>query len=97
MSEPMQLTIDGREVPMSGLRPAPLTVAQREILRAMRTTGTIRPLNAGRIMHAHREHGCWYCSTGVCKHASSDGWSALRRLERRGLVKHPDRGRWLSV
>ena len=86
----LQLTTDGREVPLRLVnRQAPrLTPAQRDIVTIMLIEhGTIRCRTAGMIMHEHRGHH-------RPRYYSSDGWSALRRLEKRGLVHHPKRGVW---
>lgn len=102
-----QLTFDGREVDLARQSIVrPLNECQREILRVLRSAGSIRPVNAGFIVHAHRvgEHAEKHAarprpspSHGCCHFASSDGWLALRRLERRGLVRNPSRGLWVLV
>ncbi len=103
---PAQLTIDGREVPLEQLQadaaPAPLSAAQHEVLRTMRAAGAIRSVVAGRIMHAHREHGCarsrWEPVNGLgcCRYAAADGRDAMLRLEARGLCRR-DRERRIWV
>lgn len=96
-----QLTLDGREVDLTKA-PRPLNESQREILRVARSAGAIRPVNAGRIVHAHRtgppaELHAVRPSTrsACCRFASSDGWDALQRLRKRGLVRNPSRGLWV--
>jgi len=97
----VQLTLDGREVPVpSADQPratAPLTASQREILLWIRDHGQIRSVEAGAIVHAHRTLPC--CSRygrsrpdgiGCCKWAASDGGDALKRLMGRGLVRRGD-------
>lgn len=92
MNGAMQLTIDGREVPYEAAaaeRNMPmLTISQRMILERIDSQGGIRPLDAGDIAHG------MYRATRS-RYASSDGVSALRRLARRGLVKHRRRGWWV--
>ncbi|HZV74643.1 MAG TPA: hypothetical protein VFF79_13070 [Conexibacter sp.] len=98
----MQLAIDGSEVPMARVRPARVTPAQREILRALRMLGELRSWQAGRILHAHREHGCRQQESAshrggaetCCGYCSSDGGAAMKRLARRGVVERVERGRW---
>lgn len=98
-----QLTLDGREVDLTKA-PRPLNESQREILRVARSAGAIRPVNAGRIVHAHRAlryvglHADRRSSArqlGCCRFAASDGWDALERLRKRGLVRNPSRGLWV--
>lgn len=91
MSSPlMQLTLDGREVDRPA-RPRPLTDRQREVLRYVRAHGIVRPLDVGRMVHAGRSQA------PSPPYYSSDGYDALRRLERRGLVTRQARGRWVAV
>jgi len=91
-----QLGLDGRETPHPVRRPQPLTQRQREVLAYVRATFPVRPVDVGKLMHAGRERACSTCSLlGLhCRHASSDGYDALRRLERRGLVVRERRGMW---
>lgn len=88
MSGEPQLTLDGREIPTedvatrsssTGLNPA-----QREILAHLHRHGSIRPVDAGRIVHAARGPG-----RSKRAHWSSDGHQALKRLAARGLVQPP--------
>ena len=97
MSAAMQLTLDGREVPISGTRTPAFTDAQTEILRALRLYGIITSTAAGRILHAHRKYGCAGCRADRCYFASSDGCDALKRLAERGLVRRVARGRWKAT
>jgi hypothetical protein len=77
--------------------------AQKEILRLAGEPDGVTPSVAGRILHAHRNHGrgCraiakppsqaatdWR-GTGdaCCPWMASDGWDALKRLRARGLVE----------
>jgi DNA-binding MarR family transcriptional regulator len=92
-----QLTLDGREV-QRPTRTVALTARQREVLRFVRTLGDVRPLEIGVLMHVGREQPCRVCGEyGHCRHASSDGFDALRRLEQRGLVYRERRGHWRAV
>jgi hypothetical protein len=95
-----QLTIDGGEVPYPPPRPRPLTASQREIIRWTKAHGEIRSSEAGSAVHAWRTRGT--CGRplaieclGCCEHAASDGYGACKRLERRGLLRHAGRGRWV--
>lgn len=97
MSEMAQLTFDGREVPIDKSTAPVFSAAQTEILRAIRLYGIITSTAAGRILHAHREHGCRHCRAGECPYASSDGCDALKRLAERGLVRRVARGRWKAL
>lgn len=96
-----QLGLDGTEVPYPVRRPTPLTDRQREILAYVRLHGVVRPVEVGRMMHFGRKHphGAVLllppAPLGCCEHASSDGCGALRRLERRGLVRRVARGQWV--
>lgn len=104
----MQLTLDGREVEhiTVGRPGAPLTGLQREILRELAARGEITTVAAGTLVHrARRAQGghCGiggrdgrYSGAGCCAYAAADGLEALKRLERRGLVAHPQRGRWVA-
>lgn len=58
--------------------------------------GLVRPIEVGSIMHAGRPDPCDrpLVGRGCCRYASSDGFDALRRLERRGLVERVRRGQW---
>lgn len=99
----LQLDMTGGEATMTAVRRAnhPLTTAQREILRELRLRGTLRSLDAGVILHAHRPTGP--CRPPVdgrspcCEHASSDGSDALKRLAARGLCKSAGAGLWIEV
>lgn len=96
ISEHRQITIDGREVAYPPPRPVTLTDAQRAILGAARAAGEITTRFAGEVMHGARgwcredEGGSRSC----CRASTRDGYRALARLERRGLVTHVARGRW---
>lgn len=70
------------------------TPAQREILRFIQNYGAITSTQAGVIVHAHRENGCYSCRRGTCRWVSSDGTDAMTRLRNRGLVKRHHRGLW---
>ena len=96
-----QLTIDGREV-ASVRPPRPLTERQREVLRFIRQRGLVRPFEVGVMMHAGRRHPYGFIlakprAKACCQYASSDGYDALRRLERRGLVRREGRGQWVPL
>jgi hypothetical protein len=108
---PPQLQLGGGEVPTeqaqrssSAGRGAALSYAQRAILRKIEDQGSIRPVEAGVIVHAHRGTGC--CGFGAaadrykgggkacCGYASSDGSAALKRLRERGLVQQRQDRSW---
>lgn len=95
-----QLTVDGREIPLlpdgriaTRLRLGP---NQREVMRRLGLHGSIRAVQAGRIIHQGRGHcGCGrkdragrYHGEGCCAYASTDGSDLLRRLEKAGLVQN---------
>jgi hypothetical protein len=94
----MQLTIDGAEVRHPPPRPRPLTAAQAEIVRWTRAHGEIRSSEAGSALHAQRDSSCGkplsYKCLGCCEYAASDGYSACKRLEARGVLRHVGHGRW---
>jgi hypothetical protein len=92
-----QLTIDGREVEVP--RIYPLSNRQRELLRFIRSHGVVRPIQVGMLMHRGRANPCLLCLLHgtPCQYASSDGYDALARLARRGLVMRIQRGRWTAV
>ena len=96
----LQLTIDGREVEHPPPRgPSTRTPAQRELVRLLRL-GSLRTVEAGLVVHAHREDGCARkphhgpLARSCCVYCSSDGLAAMRRLERRGLAKRVRKGIW---
>jgi len=106
---PPQLRIDGGEVTSeqaartsrAGRGGGGLSYAQKAILRKIEEQGSIRAVEAGVIVHAHRGRGCWRkknepSATGdrykgggesCCAFASTDGSSALKRLRERGIVR----------
>lgn len=105
---PPQLRIGGGEVSTeqarrtsSAGRGGALSHAQRAILRVIEENGSIRAVEAGVIIHAHRNRGCWRKKNepsatgdrhkgggkGCCAFASTDGSMALKRLRDRGLVE----------
>lgn len=106
---PPQLTIDGGETTTeqalrtSARRPG-LSGAQRAILNVIQAEGSIRAVEAGVIVHAHRGRGCCGHGAGAdrykgggkacCGYASTDGASALKRLRQRGLVKQREDRSW---
>lgn len=73
------------------------TDAQREILRFIQNYAAITSTQAGVIVHAHREGGCYSCRRGTCPWVSSDGSDAMKRLRKRGLVKRHHRGVWVMA
>lgn len=101
-----QLGLDGSETPYPMRRLRPLTDRQREIVGLMRACGgSVRPLEVGRLMHSGTKHPAGSYALIVdaatvsgplscCKYASTDGHSALRRLEQRGVVYRMRRGLW---
>src|SRR6516165_5864756 len=99
MTTGLQLTLDGRAellVRTPG-RLAPLTAAQRVILRALADRETIRSTEAGRIVHAHRDPPCDRCRRGCCGFTSTDCSDALKRLAKRGLVRRIAAGLWTTT
>lgn len=96
-----QLGLDGHETPYPMRKTRPLSDRQREVLRWMRTFESVRPFQVGRMMHAAGKHPIgWILASGTgpcCKHASSDGSDALRRLAKRGLVERVRRGSWRLI
>jgi hypothetical protein len=89
VSPPMQMTTDGREVTIAAsMQHRRLSPAQRDVMRMIRHMGTLRSVEAGKILLAHRipPRGEQY--------AGSDGSRLMKRLERRGLVKKVKRGLW---
>lgn len=87
-----QLGLDGTETTHPVTRPQRLTERQRELVAYMRARGVVRPREIGVLMHAGRT-----TIASKLQHASSDGYDALRRLERRGLVEHVARGAWKLI
>lgn len=84
-----QLGFDGSETTHPVRRPRRLTDRQRELVSYMRARGVVSPREVGVLMHAGRT-----TIASKLRYASSDGYDALRRLERRGLVERIARGRW---
>jgi len=103
-----QLRIDGREVDHDRVvaQQAPLTAAQGAIIGHIRDHGSIRSVEAGVIVHLHRDRPCTlaggsradaYRGTGIacCAYAGTDGLEAMKRLAERGLVERAGiAGRW---
>lgn len=91
-----QLTIDGAEVPLAAvpvaarLRSPKLTPTQRGVLEHLRAEGSIRPVDAGRILYHNQ--GQEFRD----RYASADGSEVLRRMALRGLVHREGRGRWVA-
>jgi hypothetical protein len=110
---PSQLGLDGSETPHEQVvkvtRPKPsLNGAQRAILRVIESEGTIRPVEAGVVVHAHRSQPCRLAGAAgadrykgggkaCCAYASSDGVEALKRLRARGLVERKGKGQYGAV
>ena len=114
---PPQLKIDGGEVSSEQARRTSragrlpgLNTAQREILNQIHEDGNIRSVEAGVIIHSHREFPCGrkvgagsYTGPktagriGCCGYASADGLEAMKRLEKRGLVKRQVDGLWVAA
>lgn len=100
-----QLTLDGGEVERPQTHGQPLSPAQEEVLRALRSAGSIRSVEAGVILHRLREKGCAVGrrtesfegrGIGCCAYAAADGNELLKRLMERGLVaRSGERGRWV--
>ncbi len=100
-SSAWQLRLDGSEVPHETVaqQREQLTDAQRMILRKIGEDGGIRPVDAGRILHSNRaddRHRNPDPGRACCKWASADGVDALKRLGRRGYIRHRRRGWWIS-
>ena len=87
-----QLGLDGSETTHPVRHPRPLTERQRELVAFIRLQGVVSPREVGVIMHAGRTS-----IAGKLRFASSDGYDALHRLERRGLVERITRGRWQLI
>jgi hypothetical protein len=91
-------------------RDAHLTESQRVILETIRREGSIRSVEAGNIVHARRTPPCYggragagehkgpgtAARIGCCGYAATDGLSAMKKLEKRGLVKWDRPGRWVA-
>lgn len=107
-----QLGLLGGETPLDQVpstRSRPLGAHQKEILRYARQHDGIRPVEAGRILHAERpgHHvthsaaaGRWKGTEraiGCCPWASSDGYEALKRLRDRGYIAKGEDGRWRAT
>lgn len=101
----LQLTIDGRVEPADQVartaRIAPLSDSQHAILRECRRLGTIRPVQAGAIVHGGRtQFGCNNEKTGgigCCQYASKDGLDAIKRLMARGILEQVSEGLYAPV
>jgi hypothetical protein len=89
----------------SAVSPKPgLSGAQRGIVAVIEEQGSIRAVEAGVIVHAHRSGRCCGFGAGAdrykgggkacCGYAATDGSSALKRLRGRGLVKRQEDGSW---
>lgn len=96
-----QMTLDGSVGGPIMARNSHLNPAQREMLRIAHANGFVRPIEAGRIVHAGRtDTGCnkrhdRYKGEGCCGYCASDGVDALKRLVRRGLlVRGPGKGEY---
>lgn len=103
MTEPMQLTTDGREIPMSALTRHTEGV-QRVLLRELVRYGPLRTSEAGRVVHAHRGHcgrrADFPQRTDVlacCGYGPIDGNRTLHRLANKGLVRRIKPGVWEYV
>lgn len=77
---------------------APMSRAQREVLRLAARPEGVRPVEAGEIVHAARRQPCTAkryhealktSTDRCCRFAASDGWDLLKRLEARGLIEQP--------
>lgn len=96
-----QLTIDGREVELDAVGRLPRTMRlgprQRAVMRELGLHGSIRPIQAGRVIHSERgacgsgvrdyEAKSAYGGEGCCRYASSDGSIMLKTLAGYGLVE----------
>jgi len=90
MSPLMQLTIDGREEMVSEStgfpRRARLGPRQRAVLRELGQRGSIRAVQAGRIVHEERgacgfgSRSGRYEGLGCCAYAATDGSQLLKSL-----------------
>ena len=88
-----QLTLDGTEVPVLSIRPSkppPLTPTQHDVLRHIGEHGSIRPVEAGRMLYANQG------TPWRDPYASADGSEVLRRLAKRGLVHKEKPGKWVA-
>lgn len=95
----VQLDLHGGETPHDAViaKRHQYSGAQREILRFIQNYGAITSTQAGVVVHAHREGGCYRCRSGTCRWLSSDGSDAMKRLRDRGLVKRHHRGLWVMA
>jgi hypothetical protein len=102
----MQLTLDGREIPLleasAPRSTSSLSAVQRALLVYVREHDSITSLQAGRIVHAARGGQCARAIAdgkhgACCKWASEDGRAACMRLVKRGLLRRPAPGRWEAI
>lgn len=90
-----QLSLDGSETPiwpMTRRRPIKaLSKSQQAVLQHIKEHGSVRPVDAGRIL---------YETVGAPQsrqqYASADGAELLRRLMLRGLVHKELPGKWVA-
>ena len=94
MNADVQLALDGAHTTHPTPRPRALTQRQRAVVSLLRAHRHVRPFEVGMLMRSLRATPP---RRGAQRHISSDGFDALRRLERRGLVEHVARGRWRLV
>lgn len=94
-----QLTLDGQRKEYPLVSVPWLTEMQRAILFYVRTRESVRSYEIGMLYHRARPSGCVGGGKGkaCCDWAAPDGWRAMSRLERRGLVVHIGRGRWQAT
>lgn len=82
-----------------------LTGVQREILTAIRASGPMRAVEAGVLIHRARNialnrrchggaKGHGPTKLACCHYAATDGYEAMKRLFKRGLVTQQEDKRW---
>lgn len=104
MTRAAQLTLDGRAVPYPPPKLRPLTPCQKDLMRVLDYQGSLRSVEAGVTAHKHRLSHGGHCgpvrgakAIACCVWANSDGLSAMRRLEDRGLVRRVHAGVWVRA
>lgn len=104
----LQITFDGREVPVPDTAAprttAPLSELQRAVLAHIRDQGAITSTDAGVLVHVSRPAPKGPACAALrranggrkacCQYAAGDGLDVCKRLLARGLVRRTARGRW---
>lgn len=89
-----QLRLDGSAVPYDDAHRRPDTSpAQMVVIREVLRAGTIRPVQAGTLLHALRPGGCSRRTPptreACCRYAATDGSAMLMRMEKQGMLVRP--------